>query len=67
MDEIPIPTPEDIEAALKRRKLSLASMLRRADLDGQTFMRWKNGRTSPTLSTVQRMKDAIESVPIPVD
>lgn len=67
MDEIPIPTPEDIEIALERRKLSLASMLRRADLDAQTFRRWKEGRSSPTLSTVQRMKDAIESVPIPVD
>lgn len=64
MDEIPIPTPKQVEDAAERRSLTIAQMCRRADIDPQTFHRWKAGKGMPTLASIQRMKDAIEREPI---
>jgi len=65
MDAIPMPTPAAIEDAARARRISIASVCRRADIDPTAFQKWKAGKGSPNLSTIQKMIDAIEAVPLP--
>lgn len=60
MTAIQMPTPETILKAAEAKGLTLASLCRRADLDTATFYRWKSGKGTPTLGTIQKMLDAIE-------
>lgn len=60
MTAIQMPTPEAILEAAQAKGLTLASLCRRADMDTATFYRWKAGRGTPTLGTIQRMLDAID-------
>lgn len=59
MNQIHIPTWNEIEEACATAGLTVAAMCRRADIDQAAFSRWKSGKGTPTLGTIQKMVDAI--------
>ena len=64
MQEIKLPTPNEIEEAAEARGLSVAAMCRRADIDQATFSRWKKGYRIPSIRIIRKMMDAIEREPL---
>jgi predicted transcriptional regulator len=60
MADIHLPTWGEIEAACDAAGLTVAAMCRRADIDQAAFSRWKGGKGTPSLRTIQKMVDAIK-------
>lgn len=58
----PLITPEAIEAEARDAGLSMAAVCRRANLADSTFRRWKGGDRSPTLVTIEAMRQAINDL-----
>ena len=55
-----MPHPNDIpemEKALAKRSITIASLCRRSDIAATTWTRWKSGKVSPTV----RVWDAVVS------
>jgi predicted transcriptional regulator len=59
-----MPTPDQIAEAALEKGLSIGALCRRADVDAAIFYRWKAGRSSPTMRTIQKMLDAINDAPV---
>ena len=53
-----IPGWRDIERLAFEGRISMSELCRRAEVHGTTFRKWKGGRTSPTVATVQALLDA---------
>lgn len=62
MNEIQLPTPDQIKAAARAKGLSIAAVCRRADIDKTSFYRWQKGKV-PSGRIIQRMIDAIAQSP----
>ncbi len=45
----------EIETRAKRANITIAELCRRANIAKSTFLRWKNGDCSPTISTLQNI------------
>lgn len=54
-----IPTPADLEGAATRKGLSIAEVCKRAGVARSTFTRWKSGDTSPTISVLEKLVQAL--------
>lgn len=48
-------TPERIEQLAAERGMRINALCRLADVNRSIFTRWKNGSTSPTVETVNRL------------
>jgi transcriptional regulator with XRE-family HTH domain len=51
--------PIDIQKQAKAKGLRMQSILTTADVNRSTWWRWKTGKTSPSLDTVDRINQAI--------
>lgn len=64
------PTPDhQLEAAVQRAielGIPLSRVCDRAKVDQSTLWKWRNGRSSPTMSTRQAVLDAIEKLVLEV-
>lgn len=50
--------PKQIELAAKTRGLKMSVVLRAANVAASTWWRWKNGKHSPSMATVERITKA---------
>jgi hypothetical protein len=53
-----IPSWRDLERLAFEGRISVSELCRRAEVHGTTFRKWKAGRSSPTVATVQALLDA---------
>ncbi len=63
MNETPntLPTPESIEAGAAAVGYSMTELCKMAAVHYSGWWRWKTGKASPSLDTVQRLLDAIQA------
>jgi predicted transcriptional regulator len=54
-----LPTPHDIELLAAQSGISIPEASRQAAIRPEWFTRWKAGRTTPTLRTLQRVIDVL--------
>jgi transcriptional regulator with XRE-family HTH domain len=52
-------TPTQIEAAAKAQGVKMSDVLRRANINHSTWWRWKKGRFSPRVATVEKIEKAL--------
>jgi len=63
MHTFPIPTHEDVVAAIHSRGKSVAEVCRLANVDGSLIARWKAG-TAPSLRVLMMVKAALDKLPV---
>jgi transcriptional regulator with XRE-family HTH domain len=51
--------PTDIQKRAKAKGLRMQSILNTADVNRSTWWRWKTGKSSPSIATVERINQAI--------
>lgn len=51
--------PTDIQKRAKAKGLRMQSILITADVNRSTWWRWKTGKSSPSIATVERINQAI--------
>ncbi|WP_407646346.1 helix-turn-helix domain-containing protein [Gluconobacter vitians] len=56
-----LPTPQQIEQSAADKGMTMREVCSLSGMARSTFQRWKAGKTSPTVATVNRMMDAIYS------
>ncbi|WP_408870821.1 helix-turn-helix domain-containing protein [Gluconobacter cerinus] len=56
-----LPTPQQIEQSAADEGLTMREVCSLSGMARSTFQRWKSGKTSPTVTTINRMMDAIHS------
>lgn len=57
------PTPQQIEQSAADKGLTMREVCALSDVARSTFQRWKSQKTSPTVSTINRMIEAIHTAP----
>jgi transcriptional regulator with XRE-family HTH domain len=53
---------ENIEQRAATAKTPISTVLARAGVNDTTWWRWKNGKSSPTLSTIQRLGRVLDEI-----
>ena len=60
-----LPTPQDLEIMAIRAGITMAEACRRAGLTPSAFHRWKTGKSSPTLRTVEGLQRVLAQASLP--
>ena len=58
-DMNPLPKPDEIEEGALRAGISIAEACRRAGVAASVFHRWKSGKHSPSIRTVEKLRQAV--------
>lgn len=59
MEIDPLISPADLEARAQAAHTTMADICRRAGIPDSTYRRWKMGRQSPKLETIDRLRAAM--------